>query len=122
VGRHRLDGDAYQAEFDALVADGYRPVDVSGYELNGRDYYAAVFEQRSDAPWDARHGLSADNYQAAVDGFIANGYRPLHVAGYSIGGQARYATIWEQSPGPDWVARHGLDADAYQAEFDELVA
>ncbi len=120
VGRHGLSSDQYQAEFDALTSQGFRPVDISGYELNGEAHYAAVFEQRSDAPWVARHGLGNADYQATVDGLISDGLRPLHVAGYTVGGQDLYATIWEQSAGPEWVTRHGLDADAYQAEFGEL--
>ena len=118
VARHRLDAAAYQAEFDFWLGEGYRPVDVSGYELDGRDFYAAIWYQGWQWGWDARHGLTAADYQAAVDQFIAAGYRPLHVAGYTVNGQDRYATIWEQSPGPAWAARHGLDAESYQAEFD----
>ncbi len=42
-------------------------------------------------------------------------------SGYSVGGQARYAAIWEQKTCPALVARHGLTAAAYQQAFDTLV-
>ncbi|MGW1681430.1 hypothetical protein, partial [Saccharopolyspora sp. NPDC002376] len=41
---------------------GFRLVDVSGYG-NSRDRYAAIWEQRSGPAWQARHGLTADQYQ-----------------------------------------------------------
>lgn len=34
----------------------------------------------------------------------------------------RYAAIWEQADSPEWVARHGLLASAYQGTFDDLGA
>jgi hypothetical protein len=71
-----------------------------------------------EAPWQARHGLDADAHQAEFDSLSVQGYRPLRVSGYSVNGVDYYASIWEQSPGPAWAARHRLDAAAYQAEFD----
>jgi hypothetical protein len=35
-------------------------------------------------------------------------------------GDARYAAVWVERPGPAWWAVHGLDAAACQARFDEL--
>ena len=122
VARHGIDGGAYQSEFDTWVGQGYRLVDVSGFELDGADHYAAIWYQGVDFPFGANHGLSNADYQAAVDRYIADGYRPLHVSGYTVNGEDRYATIWEGSPGPAFVARHGLDAAAYQAEFDAQAA
>ena len=52
------------------------------------------------------------------DARVAAGYRLTYVSGYAVGSQARYAAIWEQVPGAAWVARHGLTATQYQAEFD----
>ncbi len=118
AARHGIDGATYQSEFDSWVAEGYRPIDVSGFELDGTDHYAAIWYQGVDYPFAANHGLSNSDYQAAVDGYISAGYRPLHVAGYTVNGEDRYATIWEASPGPAFVVRHGLEATAYQAEFD----
>jgi hypothetical protein len=43
------------------------------------------------------------------------------VSGFSVAGQERYAAIWEKSNGPEFVARHGLSAQAYQQEFDHWV-
>jgi CubicO group peptidase (beta-lactamase class C family) len=93
--RHGLDNASYQAEFDNLTGQGYRPVDISGYELNGTDYYTAIFDTSPKLDWVARHGLTSDEYQSAFDDNAATGYALTHVAGYGVNGEARYAAIWE---------------------------
>lgn len=118
--RHRLTSAQYQALFNSLTGQGYRPVCVSGYEVGGQETYAAIFEKSGGPAWEARHGLTGDQYQAAFDQLAARGFRLARVNGYPIAGQARYAAIWVQSSGPAWQARHGLPGAQYQGEFDEL--
>ena len=119
-GRHRITGDEYQATFEAYRDQGYRPIDVSGYEMNGTDYYAAIFEQSDNGPWEVYHRINGDFYQSLVDGIGQNGYRPLHISGYNVGGVDLYATIWEQSPGPPRWSLHRLDRAGYQEQFEIL--
>jgi hypothetical protein len=121
VARHGLTSAQYQAAFDQYVAQGYRLVDVSGYSVNGQDYYAAIWDKSGGSAWVARHGLTSAQYQAAFDQFVGQGYRLVHVSGYSVNGQDRYAAIWDKSNSPAWVARHGLTSSQYQATFDQLV-
>jgi hypothetical protein len=42
------------------------------------------------------------------------------VSGYSVGGQGRYAAVFEQSSGPAFQAHHGLTSDQYQQTFNGL--
>ena len=91
-------------------------------EIGGQDFYAAIWEQRQGAAWVARHGMSSAQYQQTFDDLVAQGYRLVQVSGYGIGGQDFYAAIWEQRPGPVWVARHGMSSAQYQQTFDDLVA
>src|SRR6266550_1286420 len=46
VARHGLTSSAYQAEFDRLVGQGFRPTVVSGYGAGGTEHYAAIFEKK----------------------------------------------------------------------------
>jgi hypothetical protein len=121
VARHGLSSAEYQATFDDLVGKGYRLVDVSGYNVNGQDKYAAIWEKSGGPAWVARHGLSSAQYQAAFDDLVGKGYRLVRVSGYSVNGQDKYAAIWDKSNSPAWVARHGLSSAQYQAAFDDLV-
>ncbi|MFN6462118.1 MAG: hypothetical protein RMZ41_009760 [Nostoc sp. DedVER02] len=119
--RHGLTSDQYQATFDKLVGEGYRLVDVSGYDVNGQGRYAAIWVKSGGPAWQARHGLTSSQYQATFDKLVGEGYRLVHVSGYSVNGQGRYAAIWVKSDGPAWQARHGLTSSQYQATFDKLV-
>ncbi|MBE8987627.1 hypothetical protein [Nostoc sp. LEGE 12450] len=119
--RHGLTSAQYQATFDKLVGEGYRLVDVSGYDVKGQGRYAAIWVKSGGPAWQARHGLTSAQYQATFDKLVGEGYRLVHVSGYAVNGQDRYAAIWEKSDGPAWQARHGLTSAQYQATFDKLV-
>lgn len=116
-----IDAAEYQRTFDRLTSYGYRLVSLCGFTVAGQDLYAGIFVQMPSPDWVARHGLPAADYQQEFDTLVAQGYRLVDVSGYNVGGEDLYTAIWEQSPGPDWVARHGLSAAEYQQEFDTLV-
>ncbi|HEY5802025.1 MAG TPA: hypothetical protein VIT92_17510 [Burkholderiaceae bacterium] len=119
--RHGLSGIEYQQAFDSLTRQGYRLTDVSGYGVAGQDRYAAIWEKSEGPAWQARHGLNTAQYQQTFDRLAQQGLRPVHVSGYTVGGQDRYAAIWQAKPGVAWVARHGLSAAQFQQEFDRLL-
>lgn len=122
VARHGLTSAAYQQEFDQLVGQqGYRLKLVSGYEVGGQDFYAAIWEKSAGPAFVARHGMTPQAYQQEFDSLAGQGYCLSLVSGYSVGGQDRYAAIWEKKNCPAYVARHGLTSQGYQQEFDKLI-
>jgi hypothetical protein len=120
TARHGVSAEQHQQEFDRLTREGYRLVDISGYTVGNQDLYASIWEQRPGPAWIARHGLTAAGFQQEFDRLVGQGYRLIDVSGYNLGGEDRYAGIWEQGPGPAWMARHGMTADQYQQEFNTL--
>ena len=85
VARHGLTSAQYQAVFDELTPQGYRPVILSGYSISGSDRYLCMFEQSSaKGAWVARHGLTGAQYQAVFDDLTPKGYRPIILSGYSV--------------------------------------
>jgi CubicO group peptidase (beta-lactamase class C family) len=70
--------------------------------------------------WQARHGLSASDYQQQFDLLGSEGYRPVKVSGYCENNQARYAGIWYKTGGNRWQARHGISPAAYQQAVTDL--
>ncbi len=82
VARHGMSSSQYQTKFNELTADGYRLVNVSGYQVGGRDRYAAIWEKRSGSAWVARHGMSSSGYQSAFKNYVDEGYRLVNVSGY----------------------------------------
>ncbi|MET0508238.1 MAG: trypsin-like peptidase domain-containing protein [Burkholderiaceae bacterium] len=121
VARHGLTSQQYQAAFDQLVAQGFRPRFVDGTAVGDQILYSAVFEKRNGSPWVARHGLTARQYQGAFDELVGQGFRPVWVSGAAIGSDVFYAAVFDKRPGPAFVARHGLTAAQYQATFDTLL-
>jgi hypothetical protein len=93
--RHGLTSAQYQDFFNTVTPQGYKPVVVSGYSDGAQDRYAAIFRQIAGAPaWQARHGLTAAQYQSTFDQLVSEGYRLELVSGYSVAGQDRFAAIW----------------------------
>jgi hypothetical protein len=85
----------YQAFFNDVTGQGYKPVVVCGYSDGAQDLYAAIFRKIPNAlAWEARHGLTPTQYQATFDQLVAEGYRLELVNGYSVGGQDLLAAIW----------------------------
>jgi hypothetical protein len=118
--RHGITAEAYQATFDLLVRQGYRLTYVCGYSEGTEARFNAVWQLRDGPAWQARHGLTNDQYQAVFDDLVRQGFRLVCVSGYAENGQARYTAIWEQREGPDWQARHGLSRSQYQQTFDQM--
>jgi hypothetical protein len=120
AARHGMTSSQYQTEYNNLEKQGYRLVDVSGYGVGGKDYYAAIWEKSSGPLRAARHGMTSAQYQTAYDDLKKQGYRLIVVSGYDVGGQDHYTAIWEKSSGPTRVARHGMSSAQYQDQFNKL--
>ena len=72
--------------------------------------------------WQARHNLSAADFQREFDLLKAQGFRPIDVNGASANGVERFSGVWEQSPGPATEVRHGITGAAHQQLFASLPA
>lgn len=68
----------------------------------------------------AYHGVDAATHQQRVDELGPQGFRMVALNVSGDPGDARYAAVWLQRPGPGWWAVHGLSAADYQAKFNEL--
>jgi hypothetical protein len=124
LARHGMTSEEYQQQFDELSKEGYRLALVNGYSVGGQDRYVAIWDKAPGPAQVARHGMSSDQYQQEFETLGKEGFRLAHVSGYSVypsvGGQDRYAAIWEKALGPPLAARHGMSSEQYQQEFDQL--
>ncbi|MFF7967075.1 serine hydrolase [Streptomyces sp. NPDC007903] len=68
--------------------------------------------------WDLTEGEYRDAFSVYVN---LRGYRLVDLCGYEVGGQARYAAIWQQSHlSPDsWVSDYRISFDEFQGKLDE---
>jgi CubicO group peptidase (beta-lactamase class C family) len=118
--RHGLSGAEHQTAFDELTGRGYRLVKISGYEFGGEPRYASIWYQQGGSAWQARHGISGADYQAAISTLDAQGFRPVDLSVFRVGREVFFSAIWEQELGLEWIARHGLTGTEYQTLFDDL--
>ncbi|MBL0336621.1 MAG: serine hydrolase [Chitinophagaceae bacterium] len=119
VARHGMTPAQYQTEFNDWSGKGYRVTSLCGYTRNGQELYAAIWNKISGPAWTARHGLSAAAYQDAFTDMSNQGYRLQSVSGYGVGGQAKFAAVWDKSGGGAWTAKHNMTAAQYQQAFDD---
>lgn len=115
-----MTGQDYQQAFDSLGKQGFCLSQVSGYSVANQDRYAAIREQKACPAYAARHGMTSQQYQQAFDQLGQQGFHLRMVSAYQVNGEPTYAAIWDKSPSPAWVARHGLTAGQYQQAFDHL--
>jgi Astacin (Peptidase family M12A)/Bacterial tandem repeat domain 1 len=96
VARHNMTPSSYQTYFNTYTSQGYRLVHVSGYNVGGVTYYAALWDKSAGPSWVARHGMSSTSFQSYINTYINSGYKVSDVSGYSVNGVAYYATLWEK--------------------------
>ncbi|BDB24273.1 TIR domain-containing protein [Cupriavidus sp. P-10] len=118
--RHALTAEELQHAEDTLAGQGYRLVDLSGYAVGGQARYAAIWQKTAGPDQKTRHGLTADQYQQEFNRLVDQGYRPVHVVGYAVGDQVRFAAIWEKGGSIAWVARHDMTPGQYQRQFERF--
>jgi murein DD-endopeptidase MepM/ murein hydrolase activator NlpD len=121
VSRHGVPAECYQDVFNMIVARGYAPKFVDGYEVGGETFFNATFRP-SSVPWVARHGLTGAEYQDLFDELTADGFRLHQVDSYLQGGTVRYAAIFEVRSGQPFAAFHGLTDSEYGAQVASLAA
>jgi len=60
VAKHGMTSSDYQTAFDTYTQQGFRLVLVNGYEVNGQDYYVAIWDKSPPPPaWVAKHGMTS---------------------------------------------------------------
>lgn len=117
VMRHQMTAATYLTE-KAKWEETYEPKDISAYQLDGRAYYAAIWE-KGLPPRLANHSVVSAQ---ALDTLVANQkalkYRLVHLEPYEVSGQPRWAVIFEQTSNPiDQRYSSKLPAADFQTEY-----
>jgi hypothetical protein len=118
VARHALSDEELRLVASTFTQQGYRPIQISGYESGGIPRYAAVWEKVPGPVWTARWGLSREQASQAWDLLTQQGYRLVDVSVYGAD-SARYAEIWELKRGA-WFEYSGMSAAGLQTRLEDL--
>lgn len=92
--RHGLTSAQYQQYFNQQAAAGYTLRVVSGYNVGGVDYYAAIFDKQPPHAWVARHRMTSSVYQSEFNKYASQGFKLKLVSGYEINQIDYYAALW----------------------------
>jgi len=122
VAHHGVPSSKYQALFDRVASCGYRLDWIDGFAKGGDVFYNIVFRPNPQGHgWVAFHGLTGAQYQQRFDEWVGEKkLRPTHVDSYAVGGELRYAAVFEAGSGPALAAYHGVAAQQHQQRFDDL--
>ncbi|WP_342375175.1 serine hydrolase [Myxococcus stipitatus] len=119
---HGLTSEQFQVTLDEQKAQGYRPRVLKGYTVGGVVSFAVIFHQDEGSEWLARHDLSESVFQSELDTRAAQGYRLVHLSGYTSGGEARYTALWDKARGPAWKAHPRLTASELESTLEAHAA
>lgn len=70
----------------------------------------------------AYHGVDASSHQQRFDELSGRGLRMSWINVSGERADATYAAVWVENDGRAWAGLHNLDANGYQARFDEVVS
>lgn len=115
--RYNMSAAQYQSEYNNWTGKGYRLIEVSGYKRNGQEAYAAVWEKSAGPKTIDRHSMTTAQFQKEFDTNFENGYKPVRLSTFEVGGELQYAAIFEKMSAGVY-ARAGLTEYNYQAEVD----
>ncbi|MFZ1573242.1 MAG: serine hydrolase [Chlorobiota bacterium] len=92
-----LDATTYQQKFNDYSAQGFVVQMVSGCNVNGVDYYSAIWEKVSSNLTSANHGIKGNNYQNVFDNKYYQGYKPVYINAFASSGTEKFNGIWENT-------------------------
>lgn len=113
---HGVTGAEHQNRFNNLGANGYRLISLSISGATNDPRYAAVWVQRAGPAQRAVHGVTAAEYQQWFDAGVVDGFAPTIVSATGPAASARFAAVSEAGVTGNWVARHNIDADAFDLQ------
>ena len=118
---HGLSAEQHQARFNALTAEGWRPVNISVVSPGGHRSYACLYEKRDVGAFFAKSFLTPAEYQVQFTANTGAGRKLVYLNAYRHAGTPHFTAIWQEKALPV-LARHGQDAAQFQAEFNKQMA
>jgi len=126
IARHNMSAADFVSQNAAAQSANMIPVCVSIYGDPGSPAYAGIWRANPGfTKWLVNPADPAPSYQATFDtdtqlpGYALGGWRPAFVA---VSSDQTYCSVYKDDVVGPWVARHGMSASQYQAEFNAEVA
>jgi CubicO group peptidase (beta-lactamase class C family) len=122
TARHNLSAADFASQNTAAMSASMIPICVSIYGDPGSPTYAGIWRANPGfTKWAVNPADPAQSYQTTFNtdtqlpGYTLNAWRPAYVA---VSSDQTYCSVYKDDYVGPWVARHGMSASEYQAEFD----
>ncbi|MFO0879007.1 MAG: hypothetical protein U0840_16815 [Gemmataceae bacterium] len=106
-----LTGDQLQARATQLQKAGYRPSGVTGYNDGEFPRFAVIWEKGAGPAWRLDFGLTPAQFDRRATQLKADGFRPVALSGYDLGGTQGFIDIWRKTDGPAYEVNYGTSGD-----------
>jgi CubicO group peptidase (beta-lactamase class C family) len=119
--QHEIPFADYQALYDNQVAQGFRPVRVSGYTHHGQTMFAAIFEKDGETSFSADHNIALADLPAYLDQVKSSGLRVIDLSVYMVYGPTwtpRVSVVCGPAEEREWQVVGPMSFDVYQGTFD----
>lgn len=120
--RHGMSGVQYQKIAEQLKQEGFRVVHISAQGANKMVRFVAIWTESGDMDWQARHDLTAAQYQSIHQELTNDGYQLTSLNDYEVYGEPRYAAVWQKDVTrlATQTGQHVMVSE-YQKAFNELI-
>lgn len=117
VSNRDLTSESFAEKFTQYSDDGYRMIDFDAYETGSGIRYSMVWEKNvRNRGWFEYRDMTDDGYHTKWEQLKNDGYRPVDVEGYRIGGQLRFGGIWiKNTENYAWSSKRGMTKAEYEA-------
>lgn len=119
---HGLNVVQLDKKLKQYAADGFQPVDISGYERRGSARYAVIWKKGGDPDFILKHSLDDAALQETLETLKAKGYAPLKLDGFALRNQASHAGIWVKQNQDAWEAECNISLERFPKTFDEFIS
>ena len=112
-----LTSESFTEKFNQYKDAGYRMIDLDAYETSAGVRYAMVWEKNTgNRSWVEYRNMTGDSYHTKWEQLKNEGYRPVDIEGYRVGGQQRFGGIWiKNTENFAWSSKRGLTKAAYES-------
>ncbi|MEJ1968510.1 MAG: hypothetical protein WDN03_07765 [Rhizomicrobium sp.] len=111
---HDMTLDAFRGAVDRLAQQGYALVHLDGSATRTGARFAGIWEKSQGPAQKVFADLTGAAYRQTAASLTAEGFHPQRIAGYTVGGQARFAAIFAGGAAR-MQAHHALAAPRFYA-------
>lgn len=119
--RYGMTADGFHKETQALVKNGFRPLQIIGYPEGKEVRYGGIFIKDGATTYSSQH-LSRSGLQKVFDTYEKKGYGPISICAYPDGKEIRFAAVFIKNDKPSYYffAEGGLTSARYRAELKRM--